>query len=95
MEMAGGAHTLSLSPPLCLFSLIPSIVLLSTIQMTAMESARTKIEELRRLCDREIAANQQKFDSAVASFGKSLQSLRSNAEQSAHNQGFVPCFFAS
>lgn len=51
-----------------------------------MESTRTKLEERRRLCDREITAHQQKIDSTVASFGKSLQSLRSKAEQSAHNQ---------
>ncbi|KAJ8449077.1 hypothetical protein Cgig2_004132 [Carnegiea gigantea] len=57
--------------------------------MTSMESGRTKIEELRRVCDREIAANQQKFDAAVASFGKSLQTVRCNAEQSAHNQAEV------
>ncbi|XP_021736312.1 probable kinetochore protein SPC25 [Chenopodium quinoa] len=46
----------------------------------------SKLSELRRVCDKDIEIHQQNTDSIFASFGKFLQSHRSKAELTAHNQ---------
>ena len=45
------------------------------------------MQELRLICDKEIPIQQQKIDSAVLSFRRSLETLQSKAHKTVENQG--------
>lgn len=57
------------------------------MQSKVEQSARTKMQELRLICDKEIPIQQQKIDSAVLSFRRSLETLQSKAHKTVENQG--------
>ncbi|XP_059443555.1 kinetochore protein SPC25 homolog [Corylus avellana] len=50
-------------------------------------TVRTNMESLRLICDREIPIQQQKMDALLASFRKSLESIRARAQETVQNQG--------
>ncbi|KAL6318607.1 hypothetical protein AAG906_000685 [Vitis piasezkii] len=56
------------------------------MQSKVDQSARTKMQELRLICDKEIPIQQQKIDSAVLSFRRSLETLQSKAHKTVENQ---------
>lgn len=51
------------------------------------ESVRTRMAEMRLICDREIPIQQQRMDSALLSFQKSLHSSKSKAQETLELQG--------
>ncbi|CAK9185615.1 unnamed protein product [Ilex paraguariensis] len=57
------------------------------MQGRADNSVRRKMEELRLICDREIPIQQQRMDSAMVSFSKSLESSKAKAQEAVQNQG--------
>ncbi|XAR67995.1 hypothetical protein NMG60_11002965 [Bertholletia excelsa] len=56
------------------------------MQIGAHDSVRSKMEELRLVCDREIPLRHHRMDAAVASFQKSLGSIKAKAQETVQNQ---------
>lgn len=56
------------------------------MQSRIEESVRKKMEEVRLVCDREIPIQQQRMDTSVALFSKSLESIDAKAHETVQNQ---------